>query len=779
MKLDHRVLIGNGNDLTHSIKRRVEDIKNTLSQNDEVKKFKLDKVNLESIIVDSYDNDELLLLAFADSIRLLDIYLKEIRRITCSDLKDIQWAGEGIKHVCASCHMSYGYHIDFSFSKPSDVFMPWNHKMDDDFFVNCLIETKPGHRNEFCNCLEQIKKERFGLDELKLNKTVTGGSIVHLQIPIATVENLHSMTCTNEGLFHDHVRRIKLTLNDGQITTKNQEKNTSHYCCGQGEKNLIGVDKIRLIREKLTRLGVSKIVRERLMALLDLYNDCGRNKLQSYYFEQMADVVLNIDKVLSDFEKDENESLLKIENELTEEINAFETAFYNRMNNKMTPNAVLEYGGGIQQFLQAFGYAYREIVRIISPLEASKQYSLITGVSKESSIRTHTELNINHIIYPQLFSITTWKEASNFSVHILDDYKYNASDAERISPLVASFNAFKKIIENQKVFEQAANGLLDMTEMSKSDPVFLTLDSLMTRETLKYTFHDYIVYHFAFQRDFSLMWRYYFKIFLQTTSVYSRRGIVKKKAFVFMLLRLFVVGLREEDVLRRGMIDEFLKEQTKSPFDPLLVKLWIECFDKVYAAAKSIILRLQTFNFIEVSEELLIHIEYEMMMPKGEKQKYLAKYLFGCMRKKEGNGRIGMLNAILEARSINIDILCKAICNYSLDYTKFASKNIFSPDNVVCLLSSFIICIDQLDREGKSKEVLKSVPRNFDGGIDDIVFREMISSASNILSDTTGGFMIPDHEVRKRYFAYRTVLYRTLWDLSYRTGQLCEDINCN
>lgn len=75
--------------------------------------------------------------------------------------------------------------------------------------------------------------------------------------------------------------------------------------------------------------------------------------------------------------------------------------------------------------------------------------------------------------------------------------------------------------------------------------------------------------------------------------------------------------------------------------------------------------------------------------------------------------------------------------------------------------------------------MLKSVPRNFDGGIDDIVFREMISSASNILSDTTGGFMIPDHEVRKRYFAYRTVLYRTLWDLSYRTGQLCEDINCN
>ena len=161
MKLDHRVLIGNGNNLTHSIKRRAEELKSALPQNDDVKKYGLDKVNLESIIVDSYDNDELLLMAFADSIRLLDIYLKEIRRITCSDLTDIRWEGEGIKHVCASCHMSYGYHIDFSFSHSSDVFMPWNHKMDDDFFVNCLIETKPGHRNEFCYCLEQIKKEKY------------------------------------------------------------------------------------------------------------------------------------------------------------------------------------------------------------------------------------------------------------------------------------------------------------------------------------------------------------------------------------------------------------------------------------------------------------------------------------------------------------------------------------------------------------------------------------------------------------------------------------------
>ena len=162
-----------------------------------------------------------------------------------------------------------------------------------------------------------------------------------------------------------------------------------------------------------------------------------------------------------------------------------------------------------------------------------------------------------------------------------------------------------------------------------------------------------------------------------------------------------------------------------------------------------------------------------MMMPNGEKKKYMARYLYGRMRKKEGCGRMSIMNAILDARRINIGGICEAIRDRSLDYTKFESKNLFSPDNVVCLLSSFIICTDQLDRMGKAKVMLKSVPRNADGSIDEVLFVEMLPFASNILSDTTGGFMIPDHEVRKQYFAYRTVLYRTLWDLSYRTGSLC------
>ena len=85
-------------------------------------------------------------------------------------------------------------------------------------------------------------------------------------------------------------------------------------------------------------------------------------------------------------------------------------------------------------------------------------------------------------------------------------------------------------------------------------------------------------------------------------------------------------------------------------------------------------------------------------------------------------------------------------------------------------MNAFLIVIDNLDRKGKSRIETYTVPRDFKNGeIDYDVLQEILPLSSNILADPTGGYIIPNHAIRKEYFSYRTLLYRTLWNLSYRT----------
>lgn len=774
IKLEYSLLKGRGCSLTTSIRNRIERLKDLVSQ--QIKKsHEIVEVNLESIVVDAYDNDEMIVVAFSNSIYTLDSYLKEIRRISFAelDLKEVDKQDIFIKHVCASCHMSYGYHVDFSFKVPNyNIFFSWDKQLDSlenqksAYSVNCLIETKPGHRNDFCNYLNYSASYLFK-DALAFDKTVTGGSIVHVRIPLEEIETLHKLAADNSLEFRKHVRRIKLTLNDNHQQPKDVEEQHNHND-GEEVSNLLKADFIHKVKDKLTDLGISKIVRERLLSLLDLFNDCGRNKLHWAYFKQLKPAVLNIDTILADFQKN-NESLHSIEYRLNEEISALETAFYNRMHNRMTPNMVLEYGGGIQQFLQAFGFAYREVVRILSPAEAEKNYTMVTGVSKESSLRTHAELNINHIIYPQLFCVTTWKEASNFTLRLLDDHRLiNKRNEPTVRTVEAGFKKFRKFIQNKNAFNEIFCLMIEQTELMRSDSIYQMLKNIITPETIKYSLHDFIVYHFAFQRDFELMWRYYLKIFLQTPSVYHRRGEIDKKAFLFVLLRLLLVAFRERDLSRKQSISAFLDGQRLVPFDSVLSEIWFESFEKIESAASNFCKNLQSFDYSNISDWLILYSEYQLIHI-SEDNKSLTFYLLeGFDPKRPPLESSAILSTIIETRKAHVDSMVYQMENGTFD-DSFYDRNLNSPDNTISLMNAFLIVIDHLDCMGDRRNILTyTVPRNYDNGeIDYEVLQELRPYSSNILADPIGGFIIPDHAIRKKFFAYRTLLYRTLWNMSF------------
>lgn len=789
IKLEYSHLQGRGSLLTTYIKKRIEELKGNVVETIKAERRVAEEIHLQSIVVDAHDNDEMFAVAFSNSIHTLDTYLKEIRRISVSDLGLFEQGDDApTRHVCASCHMSYGYHIDFSFKHPDDGgFMKWDQENDripgsreSAYLVNCLIETKPGHRQDFCKYLN-TQAASFSQESFTFSKTVTGGSIVHVRIPLEEVETLHNLAADISSEFRRHIRRIKLTLSDNRQHPKElsakgrpqveetERRNTN--CEGETIVNLLDNEFIQDVKNALTDLGISKIVRERLLSLLDLFNDCGRNKLHLAYFWQLKPAVENINKILIDFLKSE-EPLLKIEKVLNDEISALETAFYNRMHNKMTPNTVLEYGGGIQQFLQAFGFAYREVVRVLCPEEAPNNYTMVTGVSKESSQRTHTELNINHIIYPQLFCVTTWKEASNFTLRLLDGDRVlnNQENEPTIVATIREFEIFRKFINDQEAFEEVLNLMISQTDLMRSDPVYRLLKTILSRDMIKYSVHDYLVYHFAFRRDFELMWRYYFKIFLQTPSVYQRRGVVSKKAFLFELLRLMLIAYRENNPLRKQRIDAFLETQRILPFDNSLSAVWFESFEKIQSVAKNICNDLQSYGYTAMSDYVIIHSEFQIIKPEN-KLKNIPRFLYEGFdfKNKKPSDIYDTLNILLASRNRFVNSLATHIEDGSFDDSVFKDF-LKSPECTISLMNAFLVVIDNLDRKGKRRIETCTVPRDYKNGeIDYDVIQEILPLSSNILADPIGGYIIPDHSIRKEYFSYRTLLYRTLWNLSYRS----------
>ena len=73
---------------------------------------------------------------------------------------------------------------------------------------------------------------------------------------------------------------------------------------------------------------------------------------------------------------------------------------------------------------------------------------------------------------------------------------------------------------------------------------------------------------------------------------------------------------------------------------------------------------------------------------------------------------------------------------------------------------------------------IKSIPRDEDGEIinewkkETPIFQIISDNMISIPCDTTGGFFLPKFETRERYFALRTVFYRSLWNYRMKTDVL-------
>lgn len=764
LKIDPRVLTKT-NDKISIVKQGIAVTKNIQTAinkiNEDCKRNGYISADSDYICVDCFDNDEMTVIAFANDLLSLYNFLGEIRSLKCSDIEQEYKIGDTIlkeKHVFASTLLCFGYDIE-KIELEKDTFE--SDKRLEDFFINCLIESKTGHRDSLFEYLKQLKNpkditkkplELFG-DEIRTN--ITGGCNIIAKVPLKKIEKLEEFCETNE-VFKYHTRKVKISLPDIYDSDKRKVKyadfESTKY---ENEKGLdIGLNELR---ENLKTLGVSKALRDRAMALFELYDNACRNLLQQFYMEELEGALEpQFSDLIKELGADSSESLYDIEETVNKYISNIECAIYDRLHQQKYNQHPLEYNGGIQQYLTIFDKAYKTIVSALGRNDIKnkeKVYVTITGTERASSERNLLRLNINHIVYPELFAYAAWKEASNYTIEALKGEQYEGvtSKYPGVRHVLLQWN---KLLDNKnkepRILDEIKYRLLHDIRFDYSNPVHSYIYSKVSNEMMSYFVQDIIVLHFTFLYKYELMWHTYLKNMLQTTICYYRLNKIDKQYLIYELLRLFMVYrvyCKEIDKVQKADLEAFISKQKETPFDAAIGEAWVECFQKT----------------LDISEIIYDIVEKEGILE-------LCRHQIGWI---EDNIYSDNPHDVLNRR-----------CNKSIEFKSMMEKGevIFPEENdhpvdyLICLLNAYLEAIKELDCPDEEKQYpIKSVTRTTsDGSILNLTSDmedELNSRMSNILADPTGGFFTRTAETRQKYFTYRTVLYRSLWNFRFTSNK--------
>ena len=769
LKIDYRLLVGKAIQTISAIKNEIHKLS---SQCYEGKDFRY-------LVMDCYDNDEMTVVAFADDLLHLYDFLGDIRSLKVPAADNSQPE----KHFFGMTYLGFGY--DLQCDKYTTLYK-------DRYRLNCAVETKPGHRDSFydflrskcsehCLSVEPEAKschsykdcefggiDQLGIDIGKTDLNISGGCSIYFSLPLMNIGKLEKL-CKNCPFIRRDVQDIKVSLKDCLADRRWSSVSNNHT---DSSKNPFTIDDkvVDQLRTDMKNIGISKMVRDRLLALIEFYNYSCQNILQSVYLKELKPALESLAKIIPQL-KDEyaekqdepNVSIIqRVEKIFNEEISNLEAACYDRLHVHKYNSAPLEYRGGIQQYLTSFDFAYKQIHKMMSQSEEDGDvYVTITGAERASSTRKLFRLNIHDIVYPELYVASVWKEVANFALKTQKEYPEEDLRRENAKGCVNVLNRWFKIISDKKSFSI----IVDMFRMSEScidgDNVcqWIIRNFKQEKRLLEYYMSDYIVFHFAFGGNFQLMWHFYFKILFQTTQSYGSLNHPYKKNFINMLLRLFMVAevaKRELKFKKEHIIDDFLDEREQNPFDSIASSLWVECYAKVRTATKEIYKILQCYGFQDAIGEMLKLVEHGI---------YKKEHI--------GNprGDVDYFRCIVSQRGLSVNGDCQKLINGILIKNEGDENGEFS--FLIHLCNTYLNSVCLLDFEDSDKLAIKCVPRDSDGKINNIMEVDKPQSHSiyenmiRIPVDTTGGFFVPSAATRRKYFSLRTAFYRSLWNYRY------------
>lgn len=770
LKIDYHLLVGKNNavETIGRIKKNIgEKSKEYTSSNKGKKSF-------DYFAMDCYDNDEMTVIAFADDLLKLYNFLGDIRSIKNTDIGQKGAVNETEKHVFGMTYLGFGYDLNCNNYENLD---------GDIYRLNCAVETKPGHRDVFYKFLQQMSTE------LEIGGTginISGGCSLYFSVPLKNIKKLEKI-CKTNPIIHRDVQEIKISLRDLEIDSGER------HICSVSEENHLDYEKrkkednsskkkeeemVENLRNTMKKIGISKVVRDRLLALIEFYNYSCQNILQSGHLKELKPVLNseNFLKIISEIKNDHGEnaktSIIKeIEDILNKEISDLEDACYDRLHVHKNNSAPLEYRGGIQQYLTSFDFAFKQINRVFvpEPEDNNAVYVTITGAERASSERRLFRLNIHDIVFPELYVASVWKEVANFSLMVQKSFDYDESEMRKIKKGKTNFdpeimeksinllNTWNNFISQKKSFNIIADRIRQSEKLKSDDNVCSWVLRNITPELVEYFMSDYLVFHFAFSENFNLMWHFYFKILLQTTNVYSNLNHIHKRDFINMLLRLFMVAIlamnENDNEKNREKIEEFIKSKKNAPFDSIVGSQWFECYQKVFDATQEIYSVLESYGFYSAVRCMCESMESNIQ----EKEQHI-KSIKDC----------NILD-VFTRRNNTIETYFQYL---SYGYLIKDSYGEFS--FLLNLWAAYLKAVYALDYDECGLELpIKCLPRDCDGMISDVMEikngrkNDVYDNMTRILVDTTGGFFVPSSKIRRKYFRLRTAFYRSLWNYCF------------
>jgi hypothetical protein len=306
-------------------------------------------------------------------------------------------------------------------------------------------------------------------------------------------------------------------------------------------------DTLSKMRGILISCGVPKQTIERVLSMFNNYNNCIVDVVSFGSFIELRGFLEEVQREIDiegrkKPEEREVPSIKEFNTRLDNCIRAFESAYHNRFHqsNKLNsvPNYSLEFNGGIQQFVSIFDCIYKSI---LNPLGANWVYSdlvHISGFERVHSIDNTLMINTQHLLYPELFSTIVFKEATNAIMQkgIFNFRTLIKSNKDITSEDIEEWNNYLKTLDglfadDEKVYDSIIkdlkdNGCIGNKYLKEFDKVLFSN-----------IFSDILVYEYGFAKE-KLIFYSYWNYFIQMQHFNNGKIISNDSLYQRYLIRL-------------------------------------------------------------------------------------------------------------------------------------------------------------------------------------------------------------------------------------------------
>lgn len=747
-KINNGLLIGNGIELLELLKRKLYQLKGNV------------KYNIELICIDSFSNNELIVVYFAYELSSISFFTNETRILKLRDLADKDTLAQleelaqnsllyqslskqqeelhkmsildQVKdaHIFATSFSHLGYDMQFSKCKLiKNELLSFQYQWD----------LKPGHYIDFKQVIINEKHIFTGNIEERI---MPGTDMMQLIIKETTFQQFQTQltNLNKEKLLQKYIRKQRINVIFGKHGMNRELRNSEEHPelmrrlreCGFSHDNL------NQLRLDLDACRVSKVLKERTLKMYGTFNNGITDLLFFSYFIELKGYLEAIRKRISYYRKtiSNNISLEDFHTWLNRMIRNFEQAYYNRFhhNSRMLNIADfnLEYNGGIQQLISAYDTAYKTILRKLINNEADDNCVYVSGYERVSSDKDSLRINISHITYPELYAATIWKEAINF---------YWDSTENNVPQNIHQINiqTNKRLIMDDDSIRMLKSRILYNKNYKPDSYVHTLMFNSINEAFIHYLMADAFVFKIGYMGDFDIFTFWYWHYFLQMSHFYNHEGEMRPEAFIKFLVRwLFIKHLAQEAAA--DMSEDYIA------FDPKVAELW-HCYINESSTFIDVLLsELEKFDFMNHVDAEAAHLQFLDLGFKDSLEKELTN------------------DEITKSIEDYIHTLNDTLQEYA---TSFKNGKVIllqrKEDSDFPFIRNLMFCYLQSIKEmnapyNKHTHVLE---RDNEGNI--LKQKQYCS----ILADSLGGMFIYNGTKRGEYFRLRSIFYKSLWGASF------------